>query len=246
MKRKIIKRVLIALPILFLIKCSGVVDDVLGSQFPLNVNNDGDSIKIHINEIKDSTVKVKARYLSGRCKTAHLNAAYTKISYSSDEGNIEIDNAKNSNGITIFTVPISGGGWCDWGLTKLYITPVPKESNADTSTSIVINVLKTDIDSVSYDFSLAPIVQKNKNDKDEFYYIISKSGMREISNYKDGSIYISARLRKELLTESLVDEGFVIFPNGKKINYKGNRKLFFPGFNTIVENSKLNGDLNDK
>ncbi|OBU09378.1 hypothetical protein [Morganella psychrotolerans] len=189
MKRKIIKRGLIALPILFLIKCSGVVDDILGSQFPLNVNNDGNNIKIHINEIKNSIVKVEATYLTERCTKARLNAAYTEISYSPIRRIVDIDNAVNSDGITTFTVPISGGGWCNWELTKLYITPIPRENNADTSMSMVVNVLKTDIDSVLYDVSLAPIVQINKNEKDEFYYIISRSGAREISNYKDGNIY---------------------------------------------------------
>lgn len=60
MKRKIINIVIIAIPVLLLVKCSGIVDDILGSQFPLNVHNDGNNIKIHINDIKDSVVNVEA------------------------------------------------------------------------------------------------------------------------------------------------------------------------------------------
>ncbi|OBU09379.1 hypothetical protein [Morganella psychrotolerans] len=246
MKRKIIKRVLIALPILFLIKCSGVVDDVLGSQFPLNVNNDGNNIKIHINEIKDSAVKVKARYLSGRCTTAHLNAAYTKISYSSDEMNVEFDNEKNKHGIMIFTVPINGGGWCNWELTQLYITPTPCENNESASTSIAVDVLDTDNSFISYDVSLAPVVRKKENKKDEFYYVISNIGDGEISKYRNGEIYITMELKNELLTYSLIDEGIVVFPNGKRVDYAGRSELFFPEFNKIVENSKLKDEVNEK
>lgn len=243
MKRKIIKRIIIAIPVLLLIKCSGVVDDILGSQFPLNIRNDGNNIKVHINDIKDSVVSVEATYLSKKCTTAHLNAAYTKISYSSDEISVDVNNIENNNGITTFTVPINGGGWCNWHLTKMYITPTPLENIADTSTSIVINVTKTDTNSISYDVSLAPIVQKRNNARDEFYYILSNRGLKEISNHKNGNIYIYAELKKELLTESLIDEGFVIFPNGKKIDYTGNKRLFFPKFDTILENSTLKDNI---
>ncbi|WP_413483523.1 hypothetical protein [Morganella psychrotolerans] len=246
MKRKIIKRVLIAIPILFLIKCSGVVDDILGSQFPLNINNDGNNIKIHINEIKNSIVEVEAIYLTERCTKARLNAAYTEISYSPIRRRVEIDNAENSNGITTFTVPISGGGWCNWGLTRIVITPTPRKNKASASTSIAIDISKTDINSVSYNISLAPIIRKKENKKYEFYYIISKAGMKEISNFKNGNIYVNAYLKDELLTESLVDEGIVIFPNGTKVDYSGNSQLIFPEFNTILKNSKLKGELNEE
>ncbi|MET4862713.1 hypothetical protein [Morganella morganii] len=239
MKRKIIKRLIFAIPVLLLVKFSGIVDDILGSQFPLNIRNDGNNIKIHINDIKDSVVSVEATYLSKRCTTAHLNAAYTKISYSSDKISVDIDNIESSNGMTIFTVPISGGGWCNWHLAKIYITPAPRENTADTSTSIVINVTKTDNNYISYDVLLAPIVKKSNKLNDEFYYILSRRGVREISNNKSGNIYIYAQLKKELLTESLIDEGFVIFPNGKKIDYTGSKRLFFPEFDTILENSIL-------
>lgn len=68
MKRKVIKIVLIAIPILLLVKCSGVVDDILGRQFPLNVNNDGNSIKVHVNDINNIDVKVEATYMSKKMR----------------------------------------------------------------------------------------------------------------------------------------------------------------------------------
>lgn len=186
MKQKIIKTVIIAIPVLLLVKCSGIVDDILGSQFPLNISNGGNSIKIHMNDIKDSAVSVEAKYITEKCTKARLDASYTEISYSPIRRTVEIDNIENSNGITIFTVPISGGGWCNWYLTNIYVTPTPIKNIADTSTSIVINVTNTDASSISYNISLAPIVQKRNNSKDEFYYILSKRGLKEISNQKNG------------------------------------------------------------
>ncbi|MBW5405837.1 hypothetical protein ACISK3_10775 [Morganella morganii] len=239
MKRKIIKRVIIAIPVLFLVKCSGVVDDILGSQFPLNIHNDGNNIKIHINDIKDSVVTVKATYLSKKCTTAHLDAAYTKISYSSDEESVSIDNIDNNDGITVFTVPINGGGWCNWGLTKIFIKPTPHKNKGTVSTSIPIDVVNSDINYISYDILLAPVIIKEYNGEDEFYYKVSNIGDNKISNNKSGEIYINATLKNELLTYSLVDKGVVIFPNGVKKNFSSHSDLISPDFNEIVENSTL-------
>lgn len=221
---------------LLLVKCSGVVDDILGSQFPLNTHNDGNNIKIHINDIKDSEVMVEATYLSKKCTTAHLNAAYTKISYSSDEESVNIE---NSDGITVFTVPINGGGWCNWHLTKMYITPISRKNKATASTSVGIDVVDTDTNYLSYNILLAPIVRQRNNKQDEYYYRISKSGNNKISNNKNGEVHIAAELKNELLTYSLMDEDVIIFPNGIKKNYRGSSKLIFPDFNEIVENSTL-------
>lgn len=239
MKRKIIKRVIIAIPILLLVKCSGVVDDILGSQFPLNIRNDGNNIKIHINDMKDSTVVVEARYITEKCTKARLNAAYTEISYSPIRRTVEIDNIDNNNGITVFTVPINGGGWCNWHLTKMYITPTPRKNKATASTSIGIDVVDTDTNNLSYNILLAPMVRKKNNKQDEYYYRISKSGHNKISNNKNGEVHINAELKNELLTYSLMDEDVIIFPNGIKKNYRGSSKLIFPDFNEIVENSTL-------
>ncbi|SPX81858.1 Uncharacterised protein [Morganella morganii] len=239
MKRKIIKRVIIAIPILLLVKCSGVVDDILGGQFPLNIRNDGNNIKIHINDIKDSEVRVEATYLSKKCTTAHLNAAYTKISYSSDEESVNIDNIENSNGITVFTVPINGGGWCNWALTTALIELTPRENKGVVSTRIPIDVVNTDINHISHDILLAPIIIKEYNGKDEFYYRASKIGDNKISNNKNGEIYINATLKNELLTYSLMDKGVVIFPNGVKKSLSSHSDLISPDFNEIVENSTL-------
>lgn len=245
MKRKIIKSVIIAIPVLLLVKCSGIVDDILGSKFPLNINNDGNNIKIHINDIKDSTVKVKAVYLSQKCTTAHLNAAYTKISYSPDETSVDVNNIENSDGITTFTVPINGGGWCNWGLTKIFIKPNPRKNKSTVSTSIGIDVVSTDINHIAYNILLAPIIIKEKNEKDEYYYRVSKIRDNKISNNENGEIYINAKLKDELLTYSLMDEGMVIFPNGVKKNYRDSSKLIFPDFNEIMENSTLKNNTSD-
>lgn len=243
MKRKIIKRVIIAIPILLLVKCSGIVDDILGSQFPLNIHNDGNNIKIHINDIKDSTVVVKARYITEKCTKARLNAAYTEISYSPIRRTVEIDNIDNNDGITIFTVPINGGGWCNWTLTTALIELTPRENKGIVSTIIPIDVVNTDINHISYDILLAPIFIKEYNGKDEFYYRVSKIGDNKISNNKSGEIYINAILKNELLTYSLVDKGVVIFPNGVKKNFSSHSNLISPDFNEIMENSILKDEI---
>ncbi|MET4862865.1 hypothetical protein, partial [Morganella morganii] len=219
------------------------VDDILGSQFPLNINNDGNSIKVYINDIKDSVVSVEATYLSKRCTTAHLNAAYTKISYSSDKISVDIDNIENRDGITIFTAPINGGGWCNWELITVVIKPIPRENKATASTSIAIDVVDTDINYILYDILLAPVVRQESNKKDEFYYRISKVGDNKISKNKSGEVYINAKLKSELLTYSLMDERVVIFPNGVKKDYRGSRKLIFPDFYEIMENSILKDEM---
>lgn len=158
MKRKIIKCLIIAVPVLLLVKCTGIVDDFLGSQFPLNIHNDGNSIKIHINDIKDSTVSVEAKYITEKCTKARLDASYTEISYSPIRRTVEIDNIENSNGITTFTVPISGGGWCNWRLTTVAIKPTSRKNKATASTAIGIDVVGTDTNYLSYNILLAPIV----------------------------------------------------------------------------------------
>ena len=245
MKRKAIKIVLIAIPMLLLAKCSGIVDNILGSQFPLNIHNDGNSIKIHINDIKDSVVNVEATYITEKCTTAHLNAAYTEISYSPDEIIVDINNVENRNGITTFTVPISGGGWCNWALTTVFIELAPQENKGIVSTRIPIDIMKTNINYISYDILIAPIIIKNYNGKDEFYYRISKIGDNKISNNKNGEIYINATLKNELLTYFLMDKGVVIFPNGVKKNYSSHRDLISPDFNEIMENSTLKNNTPD-
>lgn len=245
MKRKIIKWVIIAIPILLLIKCSGGVDDVLGSQFPLDVNNDGDSIKVHVNEINNIDVKVKAIYLSRRCTTAHLNAAYTKISYSSDKISVKIDKSENNNSVATFTMPINGGGWCNWSLSKIYITPKQKNILSNTFSFLLVNVSDTDSSRVFYDVFLAPVILKYNSGMIDKYYLVSNNNEEYISNYKDGEIEVDLRSKNELLTYSLVDEGVVIFPNGVKKNYKGSGKLTSPEFNEILENSILNEKKNN-
>lgn len=245
MKRKIIKTVIIAIPVLLLVKCSGIVDDILGSQFPLNVHNDGNNIKIHINDIKDSVVNVEATYLSKKCTTANLNAAYTKISYSSDKISVDINNIENRNGITTFTVPISGGGWCNWALTTVFIELTPQKNKGIVSTRIPIDIMNININYISYDILIAPIIIKDYNGKDEFYYGISKIGDNKISNSKSGEIYINATLKNELLTYSLMDKGVVIFPNGVKKNHSSHRDLISPDFNEIMENSTLKNNTPD-
>lgn len=245
MKRKIIKRLIIVVPVLLLVKCSGIVDDILGSQFPLNIRNGGNNIKIHINDIKDSIVKVKVIYLSQKYTTAHLNAAYTKVSYSPIRRTVEIDNIENSNGITTFTVPISGGGWCNWGLSEIYITPKPKNTPSNTSSFLLVNVSDTESSRVSYDVFLAPIILKYNNGMVDNYYSISNNNEDYISDYKDGEIEVNFKLKNELLTHSLVDEGIVIFPNGVRKNYKGSDKLTSPEFNEIIENSVLHETKNN-
>jgi len=145
MKRKIIKRVIIAIPILLLVKCSGIVDDILGSQFPLNILNGGNNIKIHINDIKDSVVSVEAKYITEKCTKARLDASYTEVSYSPIRRTVEIDSIENRNGITTFTVPINGGGWCNWALTTVFIELTPRENKGIVSTAIPIDVVNTDM-----------------------------------------------------------------------------------------------------
>ncbi|HHN8347320.1 TPA: hypothetical protein ACRRXU_000127 [Morganella morganii] len=245
MKRKIIKRVIIAIPVLLLVKCSGIVDDILGSQFPLNIHNDGNNIKIHINDIKNSVVSVEAKYITEKCTKARLDAPYTEISYSPIKRTVEIDNIENSNDITTFTVPISGGGWCNWALTTVFIELTPQENKGIVSTRIPIDIMKTNINYISYDILIAPIIIKNYNGKDEFYYRISKIGDNKISNNRNGEIYINATLKNELLTYSLMDKGVVIFPNGVKKNYSSHRDLISPDFNEIMENSTLKNNTHD-
>ncbi|WP_413483524.1 hypothetical protein [Morganella psychrotolerans] len=246
MKRKIINRVLIAIPILFLIKCSGVVDDILGSQFPLNVNSDGNSISIYINKIKDSNVVVEATYLTDKCTTVRLNAAYTEVSHSPVREIVIFDNLKLNDGIITSVVPISGGGWCNWELTRIYITIKPDGIKSSSSTPMVINVLDVDNDRVSYNAILAPIIVKYKNKNDECYYYMPEGDVNNISKNKNGTVYLNVDLKRELLTYTLIDEGIVIFPNGIKADYSGRSELFFPEFNTILKNSKLNGEVNKK
>lgn len=245
MKRKIIKRVLIVIPILLLVKCSGVVDDILGRQFPLNVNNDGNSIKVHVNDINNIDVKVEATYISKKCTTAHLNAAYTKISYSSDKVSVRFDKFESNNDMAIFILPINGGGWCNWSLSKIHITPTPKNISSNITSFLLVNVSDTDSDRVFYDVFLAPIILKYNDGKVNNYYLISSNNESYISNHKDGNVEINFKLKNELLTHSLVNEGVVVFPNGVRKNYKGSGKLTSPEFNEILENSILNENKNN-
>lgn len=240
MKRKTIKIVLIAIPILLLAKCSGIVDDILGEQFPLNINNNGNSVKIHFNKIKNTKIIIYAKYSTNKCSTMRLNAEYTKISYSPMRKTEKIE---VKDGVATSVIPVNGGGWCNWKLVNIDIAPVPIESSLRVSSSLVIDVSDTKVNNISYDIILVPFTRIYSSKPDDTYYVLSKKENKSISEEKGGDVYFNAEVINDLATHAFLDKNIIIYPDGTEIYYEESGKLLSPDFIDILENSNLKNSI---
>ncbi|MDF7441392.1 hypothetical protein NFF97_18010, partial [Proteus mirabilis] len=106
---------LIFIPYLLLSGCGEYINIYLDNKFPVNMNNDGKKITVYSSVSPETAVEVIGTYTSNKCERSHFNASYTKVTYSSLTQQVEVERkiAEDNKNAT-YTVPIDGGGWCNW------------------------------------------------------------------------------------------------------------------------------------
>ncbi|EHF3472417.1 hypothetical protein J1C15_003432, partial [Proteus mirabilis] len=116
---------LIFIPYLLLGGCSGLINIYLDNKFPVNMNNDGNKITVYSTISPETVVEVIGTYTSNKCQRSHFSADYTEVTYSSLTQQVEAERkiAEDNKNAT-YTVPIDGGGWCNWKLVEIEIAPL--------------------------------------------------------------------------------------------------------------------------
>ena len=133
-------------------------------------------------------------------------------------------------------MPIDGGGWCNWKLVKIELSPVSTIHKRYMRISEVIPITDDKHSKIELFTTLAPIIVEGKNEQSIYYSPSSTEGERKLSNKSDGEIYFNYKVEPKLTTTISKDEK-VIFPNG---SIKDPTFSIYTGmiiFNEIIENS---------
>ncbi|HDT0722473.1 TPA: hypothetical protein QIB97_003601 [Proteus mirabilis] len=228
---------LIFIPYLLLSGCGEYINIYLNNKFPVNMNNDGKKITVYSTISPETVVEVIGTYTSNKCERSHFNASYTKVTYSSLTKKVEIERKiTEDNKTATYTVPIDGGGWCNWKLVEIKLAPVSNIHKIYTRISEIIPITDDKHSKIELFTTLAPIMVEGKNEQSIYYSPSSTEGERKLSNKSDGEIYFNYKIEPKLTTTISKDEK-VIYPNGSIKEPTFSIYTGMISFNEIIENS---------
>ena len=230
-------KLFVLIPYLLLGGCSGLINIYLDNKFPVNMNNDGNKITVYSTISPETVVQVRGTYTSNKCQRSHFNADYTEVSYSSLTQKVEVERKiAEDNKTATYTVPIDGGGWCNWKLVKIELSPVSTIHKRYMRISEVIPITDDKHSKIELFTTLAPIIVEGKNEQSIYYSPSSTEGERKLSNKSDGEIYFNYKVEPKLTT-TISNDKKAIFPNGNIKTLSGSTYSKIIGFNEIIENS---------
>ncbi|WP_272571391.1 hypothetical protein [Providencia sp. PROV254] len=232
-----IRFVIVATSFFLLTGCGKILNDFLDGQFPLNTKNDGNKITVYAGIATETKVIVRGTYTSNKCERSHFNAAYTKVSYSPIKKEVVIESADDiDNKKSTSVLPINGGGWCNWQLTNIELSVIPKFNENSVTTPIFIPVIATNRKKIKYKLTIAPIKNINTDKLPVINYSISKVESRNISNKKNGEIYFNYEIDYDLET-IIYHNNEIVFPNGFIEKSPRSKHVDFVMFDKIIKNS---------
>ncbi len=175
-------KLFVLIPYLLLGGCSGLINIYLDNKFPVNMNNDGNKITVYSTISPETVVQVRGTYTSNKCQRSHFNADYTEVSYSSLTQKVEVERkiAEDNKNAT-YTVPIDGGGWCNWKLIKIELAPISTIYKNHMVISKVIPIVDNKHSKIELFTTLAPVIVEE--DDQSIYYIIHHQSRKVRKNY---------------------------------------------------------------
>ncbi|MBG3036403.1 hypothetical protein GHV27_00710 [Proteus mirabilis] len=230
-------KLFVLIPYLLLGGCSELINIYLDNKFPVNMNNDGKKITVYSTISPEMVVQVRGTYTSNKCERSHFNSDYTEVSYSSLTQKVEVERKiAEDNKTATYIVPIDGGGWCNWKLVKIELSPVSTIHKRYMRISEVIPITDDKHSKIELFTTLAPIIVEGKNEQSIYYSPSSTEGERKLSNKSDGEIYFNYKVEPKLIT-TISKDNKAIFPNGNIKTLSGSTYSKMIGFNEIIENS---------
>lgn len=230
-------KLFVLIPYLLLGGCSGLINIYLDNKFPVNMNNDGNKITVYSTISPETVVQVRGTYTSNKCQRSHFNSDYTEVSYSSLTQKVEVERKiAEDNKTATYTVPIDGGGWCNWKLKEIDIAPISVKYKQDRISTLVFPIVNSEYSRVELFTTIAPIMIESENGQSIYYSLSRIEGEKSLSNKLNGKIYFNYKVEPKLTTTISKDEK-VIFPNG---SIKEPTFSIYTGrvsFNEIIENS---------
>ncbi len=175
-------KLFVLIPYLLLGGCSGLINIYLDNKFPVNMNNDGNKITVYSTISPETVVQVRGTYTSNKCQRSHFNSDYTEVSYSSLTQKVEVERkiAEDNKNAT-YTVPIDGGGWCNWKLIKIELAPISTIYKNHMVISKVIPIVDNKHSKIELFTTLAPVIVEE--DDQSIYYIIHHQSRKVRKNY---------------------------------------------------------------
>ncbi|HEK2023186.1 hypothetical protein IS513_15380 [Proteus mirabilis] len=230
-------KLFVLIPYLLLGGCSGLINIYLDNKFPVNMNNDGKKITVYSTISPETVVEVIGTYTSNKCERSHFNASYTKVTYSSLTKKVEIERKiTEDNKTATYTVPIDGGGWCNWKLVEIKLAPVSNIHKIYTRISEIIPITDDKHSKIELFTTLAPVIVESNNDQKIYYASSEMEGEKKLSNKLNGEIYFNYKVEPKLTTTISKDEK-VIYPNGSIKDPTFSIYTGMISFNEIIENS---------
>ncbi|MFS3858257.1 hypothetical protein ACK6VY_01805 [Proteus mirabilis] len=227
----------ILIPYLLLGGCGEYINIYLNNKFPVNMNNNGNKITVYSTISPETVVEVIGTYTSNKCQRSHFSADYTEVTYSSLTKKVEVERKiTEDNKAATYTVPIDGGGWCNWKLVEIDIAPVSTIYKNHMVISKVIPIVDDKHSKIELFTTLAPVIVE-EDDQSIYYSPSSTEGEKKLSNKSNGEIYFNYKVEPKLTTTIISNDKKAIFPNGNIKTLSGSTYSKMIGFNEIIENS---------
>ncbi|MFS3858256.1 hypothetical protein ACK6VY_01800 [Proteus mirabilis] len=227
----------IFIPYLLLSGCGEYINIYLNNKFPVNMNNNGNKITVYSTISPETVVEVIGTYTSNKCQRSHFSADYTEVTYSSLTKKVEVERKiTEDNKAATYTVPIDGGGWCNWKLVEIDIAPVSTIYKNHMVISKVIPIVDDKHSKIELFTTLAPVIVE-EDDQSIYYSPSSTEGEKKLSNKSNGEIYFNYKVEPKLTTTIISNDKKAIFPNGNIKTLSGSTYSKMIGFNEIIENS---------
>ncbi|EMD5948135.1 hypothetical protein ACXD0S_002478 [Proteus mirabilis] len=231
-------KLFVLIPYLLLGGCSGLINIYLDNKFPVNMNNDGNKITVYSTISPETVVQVRGTYTSNKCQRSHFNSDYTEVSYSSLTQKVEVERKiAEDNKTATYTVPIDGGGWCNWKLKEIDIAPISVKYKQDRISTLVFPIVNSEYSRVELFTTIAPIMIESENGQSIYYSLSRIEGEKSLSNKLNGKIYFNYKVEPKLTTTIILNDKKTIFPNGNIKTLSGSTYSKMIGFNEIIENS---------
>ncbi|QTO10479.1 hypothetical protein JEQ15_09340 [Proteus mirabilis] len=229
---------LIFIPYLLLSGCGEYINIYLDNKFPVNMNNDGNKITVYSTISPETVVLVRGTYTSNKCERSHFNASYTEVTYSSLTQQVEVERkiAKDNKNAT-YTVPIDGGGWCNWKLVEIEIAPLSTKYEVLVRRNMVFSLTNSEHSKIKLFATLAPVIVEEKDEQSIYYSSSIMEDEQKLSNKSNGEIYFNYKVEPKLTTTIILNDKKTIFPNGNIKTLSGSTYSKMIGFNEIIENS---------
>ncbi|HID7800940.1 TPA: hypothetical protein ACXIBI_000252 [Proteus mirabilis] len=228
---------LIFIPYLLLSGCGEYINIYLNNKFPVNMNNDGKKITVYSTISPETVVQVRSTYTSNKCQRSHFNSDYTEVSYSSLTQEVEVERkiAKDNKTAT-YSVPIDGGGWCNWKLVEIDIAPISVKYKQNRISTLVFPIVNSEYSRIKLFTTIAPIMIESENGQSIYYSLSKMEGEKKLSNKSNGEIYFNYKVEPKLIT-TISNDDKAIFPNGNIKILDGSSYSRIINFNEIIENS---------